>query len=155
MNVFTVSFFGHRVLSRPLLVEKALEEVVRNILLKHEYVEFLVGRDGEFDMLAASVVRRCKRRIRDDNSTLVLVLPYMTSQFQKNEVAFLDYYDEAELSPFSDSAHFKAAHQLRNRHMVDRSELVVFCVERKSGGAYQTLCYAQREGREYVNIASV
>ena len=48
--------------------------------ISNEYIEFLVGRDGEFDQLVSSTIRRCKRTIRDDNSSLVLVLPYMTAE---------------------------------------------------------------------------
>ena len=49
MNVFTVSFFGHRRLGDSLTTEKELQKVIRELLTTKEYVEFLVGRDGEFD----------------------------------------------------------------------------------------------------------
>ena len=48
-----------------------------------EYVEFLVGRNGEFDLLAASVIHRCKRTIRGDNSAMVWVMPYLPAGFEK------------------------------------------------------------------------
>lgn len=73
MNLFAVSFFGHRQVDDPFLIERQLESIIREPLLTKEYVEFLVGRDGEFDQLVSSTVRRCKRTIRDDNSSLVLV----------------------------------------------------------------------------------
>ena len=57
----------------PLVIPRMYEP-----LLSKEYVEFLVGRDGEVDQLVSSTVRRCKRTVRDDNSALVLVLPYAT-----------------------------------------------------------------------------
>ena len=68
MNLFAVSFFGHRQVDDPFLIERQLESIIRELLLTKEYVEFLVGRDGEFDQLVSSTVRRCKRTIRDDNS---------------------------------------------------------------------------------------
>ena len=37
--------------------------------------------------------------------------------------------------------------------MVDRSDLVVFFVERDKGGAYQTMKYAKKQGKEIINIA--
>ena len=55
MEIFTVSFFGHRRISNTLIVENALSDAVRNLVINKEYVEFLVGRDGDFDVLAASV----------------------------------------------------------------------------------------------------
>lgn len=42
----------------------------------------------------------------------------------------------------------------RNREMVDRSDLVVFFVERQTGGAYQTLCYAEKCGKYNINLAN-
>ena len=91
MEIFTVSFFGHRKVSQFSLVEERLEAVIQRLLEEKEYVEFLVGRSGEFDQLASSAVRRTKRTLRDDNSALVLVLPYLTTEYRNNEDSFQDY----------------------------------------------------------------
>ncbi len=97
MNLFAVSFFGHREVDDPFVIEQQLEAIVRELLHSKEYVEFLVGRAGEFDQLVSSTIRRCKRTIRDDNSSLVLVLPYMTAEYRNNEQSFHEYYDEIEI----------------------------------------------------------
>ena len=152
MEVFTVSFFGHRVIEEPLRIERRLENLIRKLLKENEYVEFLVGRDGEFDQLVSSVVRRCKREYRSDNSAHVLVLPYVTAEFRDNEESFREYYDEIEICGSAADGYFKGAHQIRNREMVDRSDLVVFCVQRENGGAWQTMKYARRQGVPLVNI---
>ena len=39
--------------------------------------------------------------------------------------------------------------------MVDRSDLVVFCVEHNSGGAYQTMQYAKKANTNIVNLSVV
>lgn len=152
MDIFTVSLFGHRQLNDIPKIEKELEKAVCNLLLSREYVEFLVGRSGEFDILAASVIRRCQRKIRDDNSSIVLILPYTSADFLHNESFFLEYYDEIEICPASSNVHFKAAYQARNRYMVDRSNLVIFYVCNLSGGAYQTLKYAEKLSVDYINL---
>ena len=153
MNVFAVSFFGHRQIDNPFAVEERLKEVIRELLLTKEYLEFLVGRDGEFDQLVASTVRRCKRAIRDDNSALILVLPYATAEYRNNTDSFHEYYDEIEICASSSEKYFKAAHQVRNRSMVDRSDLVIFCIEHCSGGAYQTMKYAARNEVKLINLS--
>lgn len=79
MNTFTVSFFGHRQINNPLSLENKLEKILCSLLKQKEYVEFLVGRDGEFDQIVSSAIRRCKRKIRDDNSSLIWVMPYQTA----------------------------------------------------------------------------
>ena len=142
-EIFTVSFFGHRQINEPMIIEKALEKQILDLLHSHEYVEFLVGRDGEFDQLVSSTVLRCKRSFRDDNSALVLVLPYLKSEYRDND----------ESCNASANAHYKSAFQIRNRHMIDRSHLVIFCVEHKSGGAYQSLLYAQKNNVLYINLS--
>ena len=153
MNQYTVSFFGHRQIDNVIEVEQRLESLIRNLLTSKEYVEFLIGRDGEFDQLVASTIRRCKRVVREDNSALVLVLPYITAEYRDNEDSFHYYYDEIEICAESAEKHFKSAHQTRNRAMVDRSDMVIFCVERESGGAYTTMRYAKKNGTQLINLA--
>ena len=145
MNLFAVSFFGHRQVDDPFLIERQLESIIRELLLTKEYVEFLVGRDGEFDQLVSSTVRRCKRTIRDDNSSLVLVLPYMTAEYRDNEQAFHEYYDEIEICLESAESKHSMIRPLkvRNRSMVDRSDFSYFLRKTQSGGAYRTMQYAK------------
>ena len=45
--------------------------LIRKLLKEKEYVEFLIGRDGEFDQIVSSTIRRCKRTVRGDNSNHV------------------------------------------------------------------------------------
>ena len=134
------------------MIEQSLEELIGFLLRSKEYVEFLVGRNGDFDQLVSSAIRRCKREIRDNNSAHVWVLPFVTADYRDNEEDYRMYYDEIEVFDSADK-HFKAAFQARNRNMVDRADLVVFCVERKEGGAYQTMRYAIQQGKPYINLA--
>lgn len=154
MNTYTVSFFGHRYIDNPFPIEKTLEELIGSLLRSKEYVEFLVGRNGDFDQLVSAAIRRCKREIRDDNSAHVWVLPYVTADYRDNEGDYQAYYDEIEVF-CSEGSHYKAAFQARNRSMVDRSHLTVFCVERNEGGAWQTMKYAQKQGRNIINLYDV
>lgn len=154
MRTFTVSFFGHRQIEAPFQVESQLEKLISQLLQQNEFVEFLVGREGEFDQLVSSTIRRCKRNIRDDNSALIWVMPYPIAEFRDNESSFLDYYDEIEVCEQAAAAHYKSAFQIRNREMVDRSDMVIVYIEHSSGGAYQTFRYVQKSGKKYINIAA-
>ena len=60
--------------------------------------------------------------------------------------------DEIEICTSSAGGYFKGAHQTRNREMVDRSHLVVLCIQHESGGAWQTMKYAKKLGVPYINI---
>lgn len=153
MEIYTVAFFGHRYIDNPFLVDEFLDEYLRKLLSEHEYVDFLVGRNGDFDQLCSSAVLRTKKNYRDDNSSLILILPYGTADYRDNQDGYEDYYDEVEVCWESSNSHPKSAIQKRNRHMVDRADLIICYVENESGGAYQTICYAEKQNKEIINIA--
>lgn len=153
LDIYTVAFFGHREIDHFRETEQTLEKLIENLIREHAYVEFLVGRNGEFDQLTASTVRSVRNRLGCRNCSLVLVLPYMTAEFRDNEASFLEYYDEVEVSSAAEGVHFKSAMQTRNREMVDRANLVIFCVDHASGGAYQTMRYTKKNQKPYINIS--
>lgn len=92
-------------------------------------VEFLVGRNGDFDLMTASVVRRLKKEINAENVFLTLVLPYETAELRDNTEAFENYYDSIEISEASADKSFKYAITARNRDMIDRSDMFVVYVK--------------------------
>ena len=153
MEIYTVSLFGHRQVNDPFAVDRKLETIVRDLLAEKEYVEFLMGRDGEFDLLAASVIKRCRRDVGEENSALIWMLPYMTAEYRDHEEDYLNYYSDVEISQNAAGAHPKSAMQIRNREMVDRSDLMIFFVERKRGGAWQTIQYAMKKEKTIINLA--
>ena len=153
LNIYTVSFFGHRSIERASEVENRFDKLLHELIAQKEYVEFLIGRDGEFDLLASAAIKRAVREYGYGNTHFTLVLPYMKAEYRDNEKEYLDYYDEGEVCAESADAHPKAAIQIRNRKMVDRSDLVVCCIQHKSGGAYKTMQYAEKQGKSIVNLA--
>lgn len=154
LDIFTVAFFGHREINDSFKIEERLEEEIYRLLGEKEYVDFLVGRNGEFDQFASSAVLRVRKRYRDDNSSLILVLPYPKADYLNNVEYYEEYYSEIEISHVASVAHPKAAIQIRNREMVDRSDLIVCCIERESGGAWQTVKYAMEHGKTIINLAN-
>ena len=142
MEIFTVSFFGHRQVEDFALVEERAERLVGELITGKPYLEFLVGRNGEFDQMIASCLLRAKRKWRDDNNFLVLVLPYPTAEYRSNVSSFESYYDEIEICEQAAGVHFKSAIQTRNRY-----------VKRPCGGAYQTVCYAEQKRKAIINLA--
>lgn len=153
MNIYTVSFFGHRYIERETEIESRLDKLLHDLIIQKEYVDFLIGRDGEFDLLASAVIKRAIRNYGYGNTHFTLVLPYMKAEYRDNEQSYLDYYDEVEICSESAKTHPKSAIQVRNRSLVDRSDLVVCCIQHKSGGAYKTIRYAEKKGKRIVNLA--
>ena len=78
----------------------------------------------------------------------------MKSKYRDNEKDYLDYYDEVEICTESTKAHYKSAIWIRNRNMVDRSNLVVCCIQHKSGGAFKAVQYAEKQNCRIINLAN-
>lgn len=153
LKVYTVAFLGHRYIDNPCKIEERLEEQICRLLDENEYVDFLVGCNGDFDRCASSAVLRVRKNYRDDNSSLILMLPYPTAEYLNNQKYYDAYYSEVEVSYKASKAYPKAAIQMRNREMVDRADLILCYIEQKSGGAYQTVKYAVRQGKRIINLA--
>lgn len=153
MNIYTVSFFGHKEIENPTEIENRLEKIIHDLVMQKEYIEFLIGRDGEFDLLASSVIKRVTANHDYGNTSFVLVLLYPKADYRDNEQFYLDYYDEVEICCESSKSYFKAAIQNRNKSMVDRSNLIVCCIQHKSGGAYKTIQYAEKQNCKIINVA--
>lgn len=154
MNIYTVSFFGHRYVEWGAGLENRLDKLLHDLITQREYVDFLIGRDGDFDLLASSAIKRAIRNNAYGNTHFTLVLPYMKAEYRNNEKGYLEYYDEVEICSESAEVHPKSAIQVRNRNIVDRSDLVVCCIRHKNGGAYRTIQYAEKQGKRIVNIAN-
>ena len=154
MNIYTVSFFGHRYIERGIEIENRLDKLLHDLIMQKEYIDFLIRRDGEFDLLASAAIKRAVNNYAYGNTHFTLVLPYIKAEYRDNKKEYLDYYDEVEVCYESSITHPKAAIQLRNRSMVDRSDLVVCCVQHNSEGAYRTLQYAEKQRKRIINITN-
>ena len=152
LDVYTVSFFGHREMPNMFALEDKLMSILREIINTHEYVEFLVGRDGDFDQLCSSCIRRAIADYATGNASLILVLPYERAEYRDNKESFEDYYDEIQISSNAQNAYPKAAIGLRNREMADRADLIICYTEHKSGGAYSAVKYAMDSGKKIINL---
>ena len=73
MEIYTVSFFGHREVEKTTEIEKHLDNLLYDLITQKEYVEFLIGRDGEFDLLASSAIRRAVKNYSSGNTAFILV----------------------------------------------------------------------------------
>lgn len=150
--IYTVSFFGHRVISDFSSVEPKVEQLISTLLTHHQHVDFLVGRNGDFDLMVTAAIKRWQTQTHSDACSLIWILPYPTAELQAHLPDFKTYYDDIEVCQAAAHAHPKQAFQIRNREMVERSDLVVFYVTHSHGGAYQTLRYTQMKNRRLLNL---
>lgn len=133
-------FIGHRDSSEglyPLIIR----EVERHIV-EYDVREFIVGRYGLFDSMAARAVQEMKGRY--PGVRLALLLAYL-----KNE-ALPKGFDESVYPEGMEYVPKRLAIIRANRAMVDRCDYVIACVSRNYGGAWQCLEYAKRKGKRIV-----
>ena len=148
MEIYRVSFIGHREVDDFFYIEEQVYSVVRELICTKEYVEFYVGRNGEFDILVASVIKRVKREIGEHNSSLILVIPYPVAEMKSYE----NYYDEVEYPRELHNVHYKSAITKRNEWLVENSDMLVAYVVRNYGGAMRCLDKAIKRGIEIKRV---
>ena len=148
MDVYTVSLFGHREITDYRELENQLTEIVRKLIQTKEYVSFLIGRNGEFDEYGASIIKRARKGLDMERSDLTLVLPYIVSGLEYYE----KYYDNVLIPDTLYRVHPKRAITLRNRWMVENSELIIVHQRRSFGGAYEAKKYAEELGKKVITI---
>ena len=148
-EIYRVSFIGHREIDRFRFVEEQLDKVISELLRTKEYVEFYVGKNGEFDTMVGSAVKRAQKAYGTANSSLILVLPYAIADMDLLE----QFYDEIWLPEELYNVHHKAAITKRNEWFVEHSDLLVAYVERDSGGAAACLKKALKQKNLTINIA--
>ena len=149
-DIYRVAFFGHRRIYNIREIEEKLVPILNELILTKEYVEFYIGRNGDFDEFVASVIKRVQKQLDRDNNVIILTLPYTVKDIEYYE----DYYDEIVIPEAIGKAHPKAAITLRNRWMVDTADLVIAYIEREEGGAYSAVKYAKKLNKKVVNIGS-
>ncbi len=148
MEIYRVAFIGHRYTENDREIEKELEEILLKLLRSHEYVEFQLGRNGDFDILAASCIRRVRKAFGGESSTMTLVLPYRV----KDMADFEKYYDAIFIPEEAAKSHPKASITKRNKWLAENSDLLIAYVHRENGGAYTCLKMAEKAGIEIIRI---
>mgnify|MGYP001428318938 CR=1 FL=1 len=147
-DIYRVSFIGHREVEHFREVEEQLERIIVELIKTKEYVEFYVGRNGEFDLMVASVIKRTQRDYGYANSSLILVIPYPIANLEDME----KYYDEVMYPVELYKVHYKAAITKRNEWFVANSDLLIAYVVRDIGGAYDCLIKAEKSGARIQRI---
>jgi len=125
-----------------------LTPIVKELIQAKPFIVFLIGRNGEFDEYAASIIKTVKKEYQNTNIDLTLVLPYTVADIEYYE----KYYDSIIIPESMYGAHPKSAILLKNRWMVERSDAVIAYAERNNGGAYKAMKYAEKLHKEVIDL---
>lgn len=142
----TVTFCGHSDFVPSTAIEARLLSVLGS-QIGDSPAELLLGGYGNFDRFAL----RCGKIFQQTHPqvSLIYVTPYMVTERQTSVGAEYDgiVYPPLEHIP----PRYAILH--RNRYMVERADLVIACITRSRGGAYQTYLHARRKGKTMINLA--
>jgi len=150
MEIYRVALFGHRDFYEHRKVERVLNFILEKLVYKKTFLEIYIGRNGEFDIFATSVLKGMQRQFGKELLEITLVLPYVLKDIEY----YKKYYDEIIIPPPVEKSHPKAAITKRNRWMIENSDLILFYVERQEGGGYEALKYAKKLGKKIINLAT-
>lgn len=145
------SFFGHRKVE----LNKTIELQLKNIIIKliHDgYKLFYFGGYGQFDKFCYNIVKS----LQNEYSFIkkVFVRPY----YAELQTDIIDFYlkDYEECIYLQTSNNFgKLKIIYRNFAIIDKSNFIIFFVNKKSGGANQAYKYAKRKNKMSINLADL
>ena len=149
MDIFKVALFGHRDFCATQETEGKLYDILKELMLKKSCLEIYIGRNGEFDLFAASVIKRIKKELDNSSCFMSLILPYKV----KNMEYYEKYYDDIIIYENKEKVHPKAAITKRNEWMIENCDLLVCFVDHNSGGAYKAMRHAEKLGIETINLS--
>ncbi len=114
--------------------------------------EFWVGNYGQYDKLAASIVRKLKKQYT--HIKLVLVIPYLTKEINENAFEYKNKYDEIIVADIQPNTPVRYRLLKANEYMIDKCEYLLAYVKHSWGGAAKTLKYAQRKQKIIINTVN-
>ena len=130
-------FIGHREASDDLL--PALRAAIEQHIVEYGVTEFLVGKYGGFDRLAAQCVIAAKQKHPD--ITLTLLLPYHPSE---RKIYLPQGFDGSCYPPGQESVPRQVAIVRANRYAVDHSDYLIAYVWHAGSNARNILEYAEK-----------
>ena len=142
-------FIGHREANESLLPK--LESEIERLITEEQVRYFYVGGYGGFDGIAATAVKKVKKKYSD--ITLMLVLPYHPAERPIEKPPGYDgtYYPEGLEKTPRPFAITKA-----NQRMVDTCEWLVCYVRHGASNSRNLLEYAQRrEKKGLIKITNI
>ena len=136
----TCFFIGHREAPDSLLPQLSAE--IERHITEYGVTEFVVGKYGHFDTLAAKCVKAAKKR--HPEVTLTLLLPYHPYDHPTPTPAG---FDGTFYPPGMETVPKRAAIVRANRYMVEHSEYLIAYAWHPASNAREVVEYAQKLGK--------
>lgn len=151
MKPYKIALFGSRRIENNLSLRNDLKILLRFWFSKKSHLQFYIGRNGDFDILAASIVQQLKKEYAHVLCDLILVLPYTVKDIEY----YAEYYDQIIIPDELFGMHYKRVITERNKWMVEQADFVVVYTASENGGAHRALEYAKKLDRPYFELLTI
>lgn len=145
----SVAVTGHRTVES--LNEQKLEEVFKQ-LIKKGYNRYLVGMAVGFDSICFRILEKLREK---SDIKIIACIPckdqakYFTESQKAEYERMVKSADEKRI--FSEKYTSYCMHR-RNCYMVDKSNVIVAYLRKSFGGTYNTVKYAEKQGKTIVHV---
>ena len=151
----TCCFSGHRILPRESIeaIRKELSMVIDEYI-KKGYNQFVSGGALGFDLMAARLV--AEKRKSNSGIRLVMILPCRDQHIRWSRRDRMEYEEILALADdveYVCESYCTGCMHLRNKVMVDNSQVLISYLTDYRGGTAYTVGYAKEKEKEMINIA--
>lgn len=141
-------FIGHREAPETLMGELTAE--VERHIIEYGVTDFVVGRYGRFDSMAAKCVKAAKKR--HPEVTLTLLLPYHPYD---RPTPTPPGFDGTFYPPGMETVPKRAAIVRANRYIVENSDYLIAYVWHSVGNAWDLVEYAKKREQQGKIMTSI
>lgn len=142
--------FGHREIFEN--IEDRLNIAISDAITNGCTV-FYTGAMGKFDDMFSLSVRTHKKQF--PNIKLICVKPYMTKEINECGEYLYSLYDDIIIPTELADVHYKSVIKMRNRLLIDYSDVIISYVIRNYGGACDALKYAEKNKKQVIKLNRV
>ncbi len=154
----TVCFTGHREIPETEYqgLTERLTETLEGLIAEGA-TEFRAGGARGFDTLAALTVLLLRRRHPEIRLHLILPAPSQTRGWPQDEVTLYEQIlAQADSHRFVSTAYYNGVLQLRNRALVEGSDIcVAYLCNSHGGGTAYTAALALKKGLRLINMSEL
>lgn len=143
-----ITFCGHSDFLSTQEEEERLLSLLKKVI-QGKPVDFYLGNYGNFDKFSLNCAKKYKLLYK--NATLIFVTPYLGEWLDSRKDSLQATYDKI-IYPELENVPPKFRILKRNEWMINQADHVFFYVNRRRGGAYQSLLYADKIKKNYINL---
>ena len=147
-------FTGHRNIdiSDSDKINSELKKEIEKII-DEGICDFYNGGAYGFDLMSAKIISELKNKY--NNIKLHLIIPYAKqskSWSEKDKEVYERVKSEADSIEILSEHYFRGCMQIRNRMLVDKSDVCICYIRKKTGGTAYTLNYAKEKGLKIIYL---